>query len=134
MKPPVWYNDKVMADPKKILVVDDEKDLLMILSTRLKIAGYVVTTATNGAEGLGMVMADKPDLVVLDLMMPKMDGWEVLKNIRQNDTTRDLPVILLTAKGDMHTIDESKRQLATDYFIKPYEMNELLAFIQRYLK
>lgn len=119
--------------PKKILVVDDEEDLLLVLSARLKKAGYLVSTASNGFEGLGQISADKPDLVILDVMMPKMDGWQVLKYLRQNDATKELPVILLTAKSDMNSLDEGKRHKATDHFIKPYEIEELLTFIQRYI-
>ncbi len=119
--------------PKKILIVDDEEDLLLILSERLKNAGYLVSTASNGLEGLGRVMTEKPDLVILDVTMPKMDGWQVLKRLREGEETRELPVIMLTAKGDMNSLDEGTRQKATDYFIKPYEIEELLTFIRKYI-
>ena len=108
-------------------------NILELVAFRLKAAGYKVITASNGFEGLGRIFADKPDLVILDIMMPKMDGWQVLKSLRQNEKTRDLPVIMLTAKGDMNSLDEGKHQKATDYFIKPFEIEELLTYIKKYI-
>jgi len=118
---------------KKILVVDDELDILEVIKGRLEFQGYKVILAAGGEEGLEKIKSEKPDLVVLDIVMPKMNGWEVLKRIRDDEATRELPVIMLTAKGDTEAILESQRLKATDYFIKPFVAEEFCVFIERYI-
>ncbi len=118
--------------PKKILVVDDEPGIRETIDALLKPRGYVVILAADGEEGLQKIKSEKPDLVLLDIMMPKADGWQVLKAIRDNEATRELPVIMLTAKAETSSIMESKFEKATDYFIKPFSADELLRFVRRY--
>ena len=88
-----------MARKRRILAVDDERHIVRLIQVNLERAGYEVATAFDGPEALKSVEAEKPDLCVLDVMMPKMDGFEVLKRLQANPETRDIPVIMLTAKA-----------------------------------
>jgi two-component system KDP operon response regulator KdpE len=111
----------------RILVVDDEERILNFLSTKLKASGYEVLTAPNGAKGLEQVQAQEPDLVVLDLLMPKMDGLEMLKQLR---TFSPVPVIILTAKGTDTDRIKGLQLGADDYLPKPFNPDELVARIE----
>ena len=110
----------------KILMIDDEKDLCFFVKANLEIVGnYEVFTATSGKEGLRTAAWNKPDVILLDVMMPGMDGFEVLKKLKSEVKTASIPVIMLTAKAD----DESKMRAAglygDDYLIKPVEFKTL---------
>jgi DNA-binding response OmpR family regulator len=110
-----------------ILLVDDEQRILTFLRTRLKLGGYDVIIAANGTEAIGQVQAQEPDLVVLDILMPGMDGFTTLKEIR---TFSPVPVIILSARG---SYDEKVKGLglgADDYLAKPFNPEELLARIE----
>lgn len=110
----------------RILVVDDEERILNFLSTKLKASGYEVLTAPNGVKGLEQVQAQEPDMVVLDLLMPKMDGLEMLKQLR---TFSPVPVIILTAKGADTDRIKGLQLGADDYLPKPFNPDELVARI-----
>ncbi len=118
----------------KILVVDDEEHIVMILRDSLEFSGFHVNTAYNGVEAVESVGREKPDLMVLDIGMPKMDGWEVCRRIKTNEITKDIPIIILTAYAQAS--DRKKGlDLGADRFItKPCdpmylieEINTLLA-------
>jgi len=111
----------------RILIVDDEERIVNFLKSKLKASGYEVLTASNGLEGLEQAKAQEPDLIVLDLLMPKMDGLEMLKELRSFSV---VPVIILTAKGA--DVDRIKGlQLgADDYLPKPFNPDELVARIE----
>jgi DNA-binding response OmpR family regulator len=111
----------------RILVVDDEERILNFLTTKLKASGYEVITAPNGVKGLEQVQSQEPDLVVLDLLMPKMDGLEMLKQLR---TFSPLPVIILTAKGADNDRIKGLQLGADDYLPKPFNPDELVARIE----
>jgi len=111
----------------RILVVDDEVRILNFLSTKLKASGYEVLTAGNGITGLEQVQAQEPDLVVLDLLMPKMDGLDMLKQLR---TFSPVPVIILTAKGADTDRIKGLQLGADDYLPKPFNPDELVARIE----
>ncbi len=117
----------------KILVVDDEEHIRKILKFKLEKHGYYVITADNGEIALQMVRRENPDLIILDLMMPKMDGFEVCKRIRKNFQTAQIPIIMLTAKSDM--VDKIKGLAggANDYLVKPYSNEELLLRVKNVL-
>jgi len=110
---------------EKILVVDDEPDIRKIVSFLLKNWGFEVITAENGMEGLNTLGNEKPDLVLLDASMPKMNGFQMLEQIRSNPETRDLPVIMLTANSDTNNIDTAVSYRIQDYITKPFEPYEL---------
>ena len=114
----------------RILMVDDEQDLCFFVKANLEIVGnYEVITATSGREGVRAASWHKPDLILLDVMMPGMDGFEVLKKLKEDIKTASIPVIMLTAKAD----DESKMKAAglygDDYIVKPVEFKMLKARI-----
>jgi DNA-binding response OmpR family regulator len=111
----------------RILVVDDEERILNFLTTKLKASGYEVLTAPNGVMGLEQVQAQEPDLVVLDLLMPKMDGLDMLKQLR---TFSPVPVIILTAKGADTDRIKGLQLGADDYLPKPFNPDELVARIE----
>ena len=121
--------------PKKILMMEDEADIREAVRASLKSRGYWVILAADGEEGLRKVKSEKPDLVLLDIMMPKVDGWQVLKAIRNDEdaATRELPVVMLTANRKTSALIESQSQRATDYLMKPFDIEQLMRFIHRYI-
>ena len=114
-----------------VLVVEDDKNIRELLQLYLEKEGYAVTVAGDGAEGLTKFRAIKPDLVLLDVMMPVMDGWAVCKAIRAEAQT---PIIMLTAKGETDDKVTGLRTGADDYITKPFEMREVLARIEAVLR
>ena len=114
-----------------VLVVEDDKNIAELLQMYLEKEGYAVTVAHDGGAGLSKFRAIKPDLVLLDVMMPVMDGWAVCKAIRSEDQT---PVIMLTAKGETDDKVQGLRTGADDYITKPFEMKEVLARIEAVLR
>ena len=118
--------DRDHGDAYKILVVDDEEHIRRILKFQLEKNGYSVVTAENGEEALQFVRREQPDLIVLDLMMPKIDGFEVCRRIRRDFQTSQIPIIMLTAKSDLPDKIKGLKDGANDYLIKPYSNEELL--------
>jgi len=127
-------NNTSNGDRYKILVVDDELHIRNILKFQLEKNGYSVVLAENGEEALQMVRRESPDLVILDLMMPRMDGFEVCKRIRENYQTAQIPIIMLTAKSDLPDRLKGLKDGANDYLIKPYSNEELLLRVQNVLE
>jgi len=117
----------------KILVIDDEPEVVELLKKRLERIGYQVITATDGMGGFKKACEQKPDLILLDIIMPEVDGLTVLRRLRAEEATCEIPVIMVTAKGRTDSIFEAQRYRATDYIIKPFEWSELLKLIKRYL-
>ena len=118
----------------KVLLVEDEASLAMILSDTLEAQGFEMRTAHDGEEGLRMFDDQKPDVLVADVMMPKMDGWQTLKYIRNNDKIKTIPIIMITA------VNEESKQImglktgADDYITKPFILPNLLARIDAVLR
>ena len=117
--------------PKKILIVEDEANIRELLRLYLEREGYTVLEAENGVEGIKKWKSDKPDMLLLDVMMPVMDGWAVCKAIRAEAQT---PIIMLTAKGDTDSKVMGLKTGADDYITKPFEMKEVLARIEAVLR
>ena len=117
----------------KILVIDDEPEVVELLKKRLERVGYQVITATDGMGGFKKACEQKPDLILLDIIMPEVDGLTVLRRLRAEEATCEIPVIMVTAKGRTDSMFEAQRYRATDYIIKPFQWSELLRFIKRYL-
>ena len=117
----------------KILVVDDEIYIVHILDFSLGIEGYEVMTALDGEQALAKVAQNRPDLIVLDIMMPKLDGYETCKALKQNPATHDIPVILLSAKG--RNVDQKIgfEVGADDYITKPFSPRKLVERINAIL-
>ncbi len=116
---------------QKILVVDDEASIRRILETRLKMAGYNVVTAEDGEEAVELFNKTNPDIVILDVMMPKMDGYGVTREIRRDS---DVPIIILTALGDVSERITGLELGADDYVIKPFSPKELEARVKAVLR
>ena len=110
---------------KTVLVVDDEQDILDLVRFRLEHDGYRVLTATDGQTGLTLAQAERPDLCILDVMMPKLSGLEVLAHLRADPATADIPVILLTSRGQDADVDRGFELGAHDYVTKPFSPKEL---------
>lgn len=120
--------------PKKILAVDDERHIVRLVQVNLERAGFEVVTAFDGKEALEKVESENPDLVVLDVMMPYMDGFEVLKELRKNQATRSLPVIMLTAKAQDADVFRGWQSGVDCYLTKPFNPMELITFVKRIFK
>jgi DNA-binding response OmpR family regulator len=112
---------------KKILVVDDEADILHFLELVLRERGYDVLTAANGRQAVELARDARPDLVLLDIMMPQMDGWEVLKLLRVDDATATIPVAMVSARTDPKDRVQGLQEGAADYICKPFALDDLLA-------
>jgi two-component system alkaline phosphatase synthesis response regulator PhoP len=119
---------------KKILIVDDEKALVGLVALHMRTAGYNVLIAHDGWAAIDACRRHKPDLVILDLMLPKLNGWEVCRRIREDDSIRDTAVLMLSARGE---IDDKLRGFdagADDYVTKPFSPRELVARVKRILE
>jgi DNA-binding response OmpR family regulator len=117
---------------KTVLVVDDEQEILDFTQKRLKRWGYRVLTARDGDEGFEKALRDKPDLILLDIRMPKKDGFELLRELKSEASTRLIPVIMLSAKGETSSLRSGLGGGAIDYFIKPCDWEKLLQYIKKY--
>ncbi|WP_419164875.1 response regulator [Candidatus Palauibacter sp.] len=118
----------------QILVVDDEPDILSVLVYHLSREGYRVTTAVNGQGALTTAQAEHPDLIILDLMLPGMDGYEVLQRLRKADRTESIPVILLTARREEEERVKGFEVGADDYITKPFSARELTLRVEALLR
>jgi two-component system response regulator VicR len=119
---------------KRILCIEDEAEMIDLIRLILGRRGYEVLGANGGREGIEMVRSEKPDLVLLDLMMPDMDGWEVYQQMKADENTRDIPVIVVTAKAQ--SIDRVLGlhiAKVDDYIAKPFNPQELIASIETVL-
>lgn len=117
-----------------ILVVDDEQDLLDLIEYNLKKEGFDVLKAENGKQGIDIAKENKPDLVLLDIMMPKMDGLAVCEKMREDQNTSKIPIIFLTARGDERTEIEGLNRGADDYITKPISTTKLISRIKAVLR
>ena len=117
--------------PEKILVIDDDPLLLTIIQQSLEKDNYSIKTAPNGQEGLDSMEKFKPDLIILDVMMPGVSGWEICERIRRRST---VPIIMLTARGSQSDIVRGLQSGADDYLVKPFHQAELLARVSAVLR
>lgn len=118
------------SNKTKVLVVDDEPNIVLTLKDRLEMNDYIVVTAANGEEGLRLAKEESPDLILLDVIMPIMDGHETLEELRRQDWGRDISVIMLTARSQAQDIARAKACDIEDYIIKPFDLSELLEKIE----
>lgn len=123
-----------MPDRKTILVVDDEQDLLDLIEYNLKKEGFDVLKAEDGLEGIDVARKHRPDLVLLDIMMPKMDGLEVVERMRSDKKIKRIPIIFLTARGDEKTEVEGLDKGGDDYITKPISTTKLISRIKAVLR
>jgi class 3 adenylate cyclase len=123
-----------MRNPARILAVDDTPENLEILRARLSANGYEVITANDGEQGLALARDSDPDLVLLDVMMPKLDGISVLKKLKEDAALRFVPVVLVTAKSDMRDVVAGLEAGADDYLVKPFDQSALVARVRSLLR
>jgi len=116
---------------KRILAVDDEESIVRIIQVNLERAGYEVDTALNGASALTLILKNQYDLVISDVMMPEMDGMELLEHIRQSPEMVNLPVILLTAQSSANDVTRGYAQGTDLYLTKPFSPTELVTWVNR---
>lgn len=115
-----------MVAKKKILIIEDEPEVVMMMRARLEHEGYQVIACPDGTEGISMVHEEKPDLILLDIMMPKIDGFQVCRLLKENPETRDIPVIFVTGL-EVNDVKQKVKESGADGAIqKPYEPKELL--------
>ena len=119
------------AESKKVLVVDDDPDTTELTALVLTRAGYSVVQAHSGREALEKVHTEAPDLVLLDINMDDLDGWETLRLLRVDDDTRDLPVAMFSVRGEMREKVHGLQLEATDYITKPFEHDDLIRRVAR---
>ncbi len=116
-----------------ILVVDDEPEVVEIVQFRLERDGHIVTSASDGEEGLEAVLTEHPDLVLLDVMMPQMDGFEVLRRLKSDAQTVDTPVVMLTAKADLASSKKGWDLDVDNYITKPFNLDDLADTVRNVL-
>lgn len=118
---------------RTVLIIEDEK--LIIVSTQmvLEAAGFRVESAINGEEGIAQAKAINPDLILLDIMMPGIDGWETLTRLKRDADTASIPVIIFTAREHARGHQKSTEMGAADYFRKPFEPDELIDLVERHV-
>ncbi len=119
--------------PYRILVIDDEPHMARLASYVLQTAGYEVLTAEDGRDGLKKLAQFEPDLVICDITMPEMDGFEVVSTLRADPRWHHLPVIMLTARGQEQDMQRAEEVGANSYLTKPFSSRQLLGEVQRYL-
>jgi len=129
-----FFQLKKKSRRAKILVVDDEPNIVQTLQDRLEMNDYQVVTAVNGQAGLEKATSEQPDIVLLDVIMPIMDGLEMLERLRKNDATRNIPVIMLTARSQNQDVARANGYGIEDYVVKPFDLSELLEKIEATLE
>ena len=119
---------------KHLLIVDDEVDITETVKIRLEYNGYTVSLAYDGLDGIEKARTKKPDLILLDILMPHLDGFEVCRRLQKIPETKDIPVIMLTAVKTEETLQKAREAGAQDYVLKPFESAELVEIVRFYLE
>ena len=118
---------------EKILIIDDDVDTLRLVGLMLQRQGYQIVAASNGSQGLAKAFDERPDLILLDVMMPDMDGYEVTRRLRKNPTTATVPILMFTAKTQLDDKVTGFEVGADDYLTKPVNRQELLSALKRWI-
>jgi len=117
----------------KVLIVDDEPDIVETLSFMLQARNFDVVTASDGFEALSKVKSERPDLVLLDIMMPGMDGYDVCVKLKTDKETKNIPVVMLTARGENEAVIRAHKAGANDYIVKPFSLPTLVSKLNKLL-
>jgi DNA-binding response OmpR family regulator len=117
-------------DRKKILLVDDSSTVLLMEKMILSKSEYDVVTARDGIEGVDKARAERPDLILMDVVMPRMDGFEAVRKLREDDATRAIPVIMVTTRGELQSVETGYASGCSDYVTKPINGLELLTKVR----
>lgn len=125
-------NKQEETNPFKILVIEDEATLLYALQAKFSLEGFKVMAALDGKTGLDLALQTKPNLILLDLLLPIVDGFEVLKRLKENEETKEIPVIIISNLDDKEKIEEGLRMGAIDYLVKAdYRLDEVIEKIRK---
>ncbi len=119
---------------QKVLVIDDEQELLSLLKVRLENAGYTVCLANDGKQGIRQAKEESPNAILLDLMMPGMDGFQVCKELKLNEKTSGIPIVALTALGEEESARKALKLGVKTYIVKPFDSEMLLSALHEALK
>lgn len=122
-----------MPAKKKILVADDEEDIKAVVTLFLQSKGYEVISAFDGLSALDLAKMEHPDLILLDIMMPVVDGYEVCRRLKADETTRDIPVVMLSAMAQSESVEKGMSCGAADYVVKPFDPARLEEVVARVL-
>ncbi len=131
-----WARDSippVVTPQKRILICDDDPAILRVLQVNLEVEGYETLLAHHGEEALQVAMAERPDLIILDIMMPRLDGYQTCERLKADDSTKDIPVVFLSAKAQASDIEKGKAYGVEDYLTKPFDPDTLVETIERLL-
>lgn len=123
-----------LGDHKRLLLIDDDPNLILLVKDYLEFRGYEVVTAENGREALEVLEKDIPDMIICDVMMPEMDGYSLVKHVREDPRTNWVPVLFLSAKGQSQDRVKGLSTGADVYMVKPFEPEELVAQVESSLK
>lgn len=123
-----------MSENKKVLIIDDNPTLATTLQMILELKGFTIITASDGIAGLNKVMEEMPDIIILDIMLPGMDGYQVCEKVKANPNTKDIPVIMLTGKDTGEDFDKALEKKADWYIVKPYNIDHLMSVFDKLLK
>lgn len=116
---------------KKVLICDDDPTILRLLQVNLEIEGYDVVTATNGEEACDAAVAERPDLILLDIMMPRMNGYQACEKLKADDELSAIPIVFLSAKAQQSDIELGRSYGVEDYLTKPFNPDELIEIVER---
>jgi CheY-like chemotaxis protein len=121
------------AEEKRILIADDDPVILRLIQVNLELEGYEVLTANNGQEAVDMATAEHPDLVILDIMMPRLDGYQACEMLKSAEATKEIPVIFLSAKAQQGDIEKGQSFGVAAYLTKPFDPSELIEVVEAQL-
>jgi DNA-binding response OmpR family regulator len=116
---------------KRILICDDDPVILRLLQVNLELEGFEVISAHNGEEALALATEHLPDLVILDIMMPRLDGYQTCEALKAQDSTKDIPVVFVSAKAQESDVEKGKSYGVADYLTKPFDPSELLEVVEK---
>lgn len=117
--------------PKRVLICDDDPVILRLLEVNLELEGYDVLTANHGEEAFEIASRELPDLVILDIMMPRLDGYQTCQKLKEQSSTEQIPVVFLSAKAQASDIEKGKSFGVSEYLTKPFDPNDLLDVVER---
>ncbi len=118
-------------DSKRVLICDDDPVILRLLEVNLELEGYEVLTAHHGEEAFEIASRELPDLVILDIMMPRLDGYQTCQKLKEQPSTEPIPVVFLSAKAQQSDIEKGRSFGVSDYLTKPFDPNDLLDVVER---
>ncbi|HEX5748234.1 MAG TPA: response regulator [Archangium sp.] len=122
-----------MSHKKKILLVDDSQTVLLMHQLLLADRGYELLTARDGEDAVETALAEHPDIIFMDVLMPHVDGFTACQTLRAHERTRDIPIIMVTTRGEPQNVQRGFASGCSDYITKPFNVNELLDKLERYL-